>query len=316
MDPKVQGPQCLQDEELFAGICYMKCSLLTAGKAPHRVGNNACCRNDNDFFCTLLGSQQAVSAGLAVGGGEAVHNQPHAPGVGGLCTQEEEAYQGLCYPKCSDLTNGQSPYRVGSFQCCHGSALDCLHGKGTISSTPNYGTSEIPAAKDHGRSYKALNIIDAKCNEDEDDYNGLCYEKCSRLTYGQGTIRTGPSSCCTCGKGFFQNLCCGLPWNGLSDASFAVGQSEAGQVTDPHPPGMRIRCSSDEELFEGICYSKCATLTGGKMPHRITSAVCCKFDSASACQSPENAVISVNLDRSREISNALPHAPYMRPETD
>ncbi|CAK9076386.1 unnamed protein product, partial [Durusdinium trenchii] len=66
MDPKVQGPQCLQDEELFAGICYMKCSLLTAGKAPHRVGNNACCRNDNDFFCTLLGSQQAVSAGLAV----------------------------------------------------------------------------------------------------------------------------------------------------------------------------------------------------------------------------------------------------------
>eukprot|EP00913_Durusdinium_trenchii_P020070 g18861.t1 len=67
----------------------MKCSLLTAGKAPHRVGNNACCRNDNDFFCTLLGSQQAVSAGLAVGGGEAVHNQPHAPGVGGLCTQED-----------------------------------------------------------------------------------------------------------------------------------------------------------------------------------------------------------------------------------
>ena len=71
-------PSCLKDEELFAGICYMKCSLLTGGHAPHRVANAACCKADNDFFCTLISNLQAISPGLAVGGGASIHNSPHA----------------------------------------------------------------------------------------------------------------------------------------------------------------------------------------------------------------------------------------------
>ena len=35
----------------------------------------------------------------------------------------------------------------------------------------------------------------------------------SELTYGKSTLRTGPGSCCNCGKGFFSGLCCMIPWN-------------------------------------------------------------------------------------------------------
>lgn len=49
--------------------------------------------NDNQFFCSLLQSQQAISNSLSVGGGAAIHNNPHAPGVGGICALVEEAYQ-------------------------------------------------------------------------------------------------------------------------------------------------------------------------------------------------------------------------------
>ena len=61
-------PSCLKDEELFAGICYMKCSLLTGGHAPHRVANAACCKTDNDFFCTLISNLQANFAWPSSGG--------------------------------------------------------------------------------------------------------------------------------------------------------------------------------------------------------------------------------------------------------
>lgn len=41
--------------------------------------------------------------------------------------------------------------------------MECLQGKGTISATAEYGRSVIPAAKDTGRSYKAINLMDARC---------------------------------------------------------------------------------------------------------------------------------------------------------
>lgn len=312
----IKAPQCLRDEEEFAGLCYMKCSLLTGGRAPFRVAASACCVNDNQFFCSLLQSQQAISNSLSVGGGAAIHNNPHAPGVGGICALVEEAYQGLCYPKCAALTDGKSAHRVGAFACCAGSRVECLNGKGTISTSPDFGGSVIPEAKDTGRSYKAINIMDARCDHDEDEFNGLCYTKCSELTYGKSTLRTGPGSCCNCGKGFFSGLCCMIPWNVVTDPSFTVGMSSNGEPSDPHPPGMRVKCSSEEEEFEGICYEKCSTLTKGQLPYRLSSVACCKFPGQAACHNLQNEVVNINLDKSQDLSNALPHAPYMRPETD
>jgi hypothetical protein len=40
--------------------------------------------------------------------------------------------------------------------------VECLNGKGTISTSPDFGGSVIPEAKDTGRSYKAINIMDAR----------------------------------------------------------------------------------------------------------------------------------------------------------
>ena len=36
-----------------------------------------------------------------------------------------------------------------------------------------------------------------------------------------------------------------------ADPSFTVGMSSNGEPSDPHPPGMRVKCSSEEEEFEG-----------------------------------------------------------------
>ena len=44
----------------------------------------------------------------------------------------------------------------------------------------------------------------------------MCYSKCSELTFGQGRVRTGPSTCCSCGPGLFEGLCCMIPWNDLT----------------------------------------------------------------------------------------------------
>ncbi|CAJ1373480.1 unnamed protein product, partial [Effrenium voratum] len=341
-------PTCMHDEEEFSGLCYMKCSLLTGGRAPQRISPAQCCQNDNGILCALFDDMEATSDALDVGGGAAIHNAPHAPGVGGICTEEEESYQGLCYPKCSTMTNGQSPIRVSPFDCCRGTQVECLEGKGQYASASDFAGAKIPETKDNGRpgelvdpacrsgpskleefslssgfgsllgfrpwSERVANLMEASCEDDEDIFNGLCYAKCSVLTYGQAKIRTGPDSCCTCEKGPLSWACCALPWNALSDAGFAVALDDSGLDGSPHPPGMSVRCSQGEELFAGICYKSCADVTEGKMPHRVNADSCCKFADMSQCMaSPDNMVTSVNLDRSISKSNALPHSPYMLP---
>ena len=51
----------------------------------------------------------------------------------------------------------------GTAKHLRGTQVECLQGKGTMSSTAEYGRSIIPAAKDTGRSYKAINLMDARC---------------------------------------------------------------------------------------------------------------------------------------------------------
>ena len=59
--------------------------------------------------------------------------------------------------------NFQFPYpNSGGFQFFRGSEVDCLNGKGTVSTSTDFGGSVIPEAKDTGRSYKAINIMDAR----------------------------------------------------------------------------------------------------------------------------------------------------------
>merc|ERR1740138_2009103 len=48
---------------------------------------------------------------------------PHSPGT---CLEDEEFSLGMCYKKCSILTEGKYNYRVAAATCCEGEGLNCL----------------------------------------------------------------------------------------------------------------------------------------------------------------------------------------------
>lgn len=82
------GPgACLEDEQLFLGICYAKCNLLTGGEYPYRVGPMTCCRKKNELDCLSPFSSNRVSDtsssyDIAGGGGDRDRTTPghvHAP---------------------------------------------------------------------------------------------------------------------------------------------------------------------------------------------------------------------------------------------
>jgi len=127
------------------------------------------------------------------------------------------------------------------------------------------------------------------CGADEEDFEKVCYKKCSILTSGQAPKRCsafscgGPSSDCSISSmkdmKISVRMCDGYDVSGDSE-----GKSEC-----PHKEGV---CLEDEELFLGVCYKKCSILTvgvkDGPYPHRRMAHVCCRFDSFVQCFAPMN----------------------------
>jgi len=114
-DVTTPGMKCRKHEELFFGICYKNCSLLTNGMYTIRFAPNGCCR----ALPCLLPSEVdldgfAPGYGYFVSGGGKGHF-PHAPGE---CMGNEESHLGFCYKKCSLLTNNEFNYRMGTNTCC------------------------------------------------------------------------------------------------------------------------------------------------------------------------------------------------------
>lgn len=70
--------KCLDDEELFLGQCYAKCSVLTHGAKPFRTSPISCCETKFALSC-FSPSQVSVSPGFAGGGGKGDGN-PATPG--------------------------------------------------------------------------------------------------------------------------------------------------------------------------------------------------------------------------------------------
>jgi hypothetical protein len=106
---------CEEGEEKFMGECYKSCSSMTGGKFPARFAPNGCCK-ELSFSC-LEPSEVAVSIpwpghGYMVGGDGGA---PHPPGE---CDPNEEGHLGLCYKKCSILTDDEYPIRVAANTCC------------------------------------------------------------------------------------------------------------------------------------------------------------------------------------------------------
>jgi len=114
-DVTTPGRHCRKHEELFLGICYRNCSLLTNNMCPIRFAPNGCCRQ---LPCLTPSEVDlhgfAPSFGYFVGGEGAGHF-PHAPGE---CMGNEESHLGFCYKKCSLLTNNVFNHRMGTNTCC------------------------------------------------------------------------------------------------------------------------------------------------------------------------------------------------------
>lgn len=117
-DLATPGQHCDKNEELLLGVCYMNCSLLTQGRYPIRTAPNICC---NKMPC--LSPSQVDANGFMPGtgyivGGKGAGSYPHGPGG---CAGNEESHLGMCYKKCSLLTNNEFPQRVMANTCCKAS---------------------------------------------------------------------------------------------------------------------------------------------------------------------------------------------------
>lgn len=119
------------------------------------------------------------------------------------CCPEEENHLGLCYSKCSLLTNGTHPYRTATNTCCNSpeTFFDCFDPNNTLQDFPGawgFGVSKggepaKPACKP--QQCRCPIMTSEGCCPDEENYFGLCYKKCSILTNGTHNARCWPNMC-------------------------------------------------------------------------------------------------------------------------
>jgi len=119
------GNLCEDDEELFEGLCYKKCSLLTGGAENVRLSAFSCgqSRSMTDLLKSEVNTFEPCH-GYDIAGDDAGNGCPHSPGA---CLTDEEFSLGKCYKKCSLLTSGQYPHRTSAETCCKSKNLvQCL----------------------------------------------------------------------------------------------------------------------------------------------------------------------------------------------
>lgn len=118
------------------------------------------------------------------------------------------------------------------------------------------------------------------CERGEELFYGACYKTCGRLTMGERRIRGGPWTCCAsepCGARDGQDK--------LGGACRGYDVSGAGAC--PHSPARQ--CSSESELYSGVCYKACGVLTSGAYPRRVAVATCCTDDGVECLPINETA---------------------------
>eukprot|EP00439_Symbiodinium_sp_Y106_P026262 s4138_g3.t1 len=119
------GNICADDEEYFEDLCYLKCSLATKGTHPIRTSAFTCCKSEP---CSFDNTEINMSPcdGFDVSGN--VHGQRSAcPHGEGTCLEDEELLLGMCYKKCSILTEGRFNHRVAATTCCSETGLACFN---------------------------------------------------------------------------------------------------------------------------------------------------------------------------------------------
>jgi len=275
---------CLTDEELYLGICYKKCTLLTNGTHPYRSAPATCCSEKSELRCMKAGASITDAAFNTGGGaGDSAHDasaRSHLPDQalteasgqsneqpkttsspptvnfddsaqelhdGNVCADTEEIYAGLCYRKCSLLTNGAAGIRTSAWSCC----------KDHPCGLRNEIMAPGPPMFCHGFGVSADGSCPHKpgtCFPDEELHLGICYKKCELLTGNKFPHRFSGIECCdTTGLG------CMLPSHIKLSKGFAVG-GDANGGSQAHAPmesltevddGEDRQSSSEEDLADG-----------------------------------------------------------------
>eukprot|EP00930_Biecheleria_cincta_P038632 TRINITY_DN2653_c0_g1_i1.p1 TRINITY_DN2653_c0_g1~~TRINITY_DN2653_c0_g1_i1.p1 ORF type:complete len:287 (-),score=36.55 TRINITY_DN2653_c0_g1_i1:45-836(-) len=128
----------------------------------------------------------------------------------------------------------------------------------------------FPTTPKPGTPHKERAVVNSlDCQPSEEFFAGACYQNCSVLTQGRFPIRSSPNHCC-------RKEPCLFP----SDLDFEGPFVCQGYAVDykgdcPRSPG---KCAPDEEMFGGMCFKTCNSLTNGGYPYRISSTGCCRKD--------------------------------------
>lgn len=178
-----------------------------------------------------------VAPAAAAGGSTTADpNLLHSPlvpketiGDGNSCPDDEEMIMQVCYKKCRDLTGGSHPIRTTPFTCC--AAKPCSVGNTWSHFGFCSGFDVAGDAEDKGGCPSSPGA----CLTDEEEFNGMCYKKCSDLTKGKYNNRVAAMSCCKS-----HGLACLLFTNLMTDAAFSKGggDGDGNQATpsEGHPP--------------------------------------------------------------------------------
>jgi len=149
---------------------------------------------------------------------------------GNKCEDDEEELAGLCYKKCSLLTNNARPVRISAFSCARSKGFtDVLAADvGTMLPCQGYDISGDQAGNGCPHKHGA-------CLTDEEISLGKCYKKCSVLTNGEYSFRTSATTCCKT----HSYLQCMSPGNSKLSTNYNVGGGQ-GSDASSHAPETKF----------------------------------------------------------------------------
>lgn len=169
---------------------------------------------------------QMTSVNQLTGGKGTIPTQPTSPlapsedtNDGNPCEDDEEDHLGLCYKKCSLLTNNEAPIRISAFGCAKSHSLGDVIGEKMAALIPCSGYDIAGDAAGNGCPHRY-----GACLVDEEMSLGKCYKKCSTLTQNMYPHRTGASSCCKT----THIIQCLSPGNSKVSTDFATGGGAQG----------------------------------------------------------------------------------------
>jgi len=136
------------------------------------------------------------------------------------------------------------------------------------------------------------------CPDDEEVFEGLCYQRCNTLTGGAYPIRTTAFSCC------MREPCSFFNSKFSNPMKFCQGFDVGGHDTYgcPHSPGD---CLVNEEFHMGFCYKQCAVLTNAAFPYRSSATTCCKNNAYVGCLEAEDILVNASFSVGGGIGDEL-----------